>query len=116
MREHMNIILRAFVYVFMIVCVEASKEFKDVGSEVLRHYDFYDWLICLLAIGAAVGITLNAFFSTAFSSHLENLKAKTGNTDFWRKTILPAQGSAPAEHAPAPSSVAQAPGEPPKTP
>lgn len=70
MMKHASIIGRMLIYVFMVVFVEYSKEFHDVGAARLKVYDGTDWLILNCSTLALVFTTLNAFFDKSFAIHM----------------------------------------------
>jgi len=83
MIKHLPIIARALVYAMMLAFVEIAKAFNDAGAAKLMEYKWGDWAVLLASIGSVVFIGVNAFFSEAFTNHMNKLR--TGHTDFIKK-------------------------------
>lgn len=82
----MPIILRALSVFLAVTFIEMAKEFKEVGAAKLHDYSWADWMVCIVGIGAVGFVALNAFFSTAYSQHLDRIHS--GDTERWRKAEL----------------------------
>lgn len=87
MIKHLPIILRATSYFLMLAFVEIAKQFNDAGAAKLMEFKWGDWAVLVASIGSVTFIGLNAFFSTAFTDHMN--KIHSGNTEFINKADLP---------------------------
>ncbi len=84
MKKHAFVIFLVGVYVFTQTCVEFGKAFADQGAAKLHSYTWADWLVLLTGTSGSVGLTVMAFFSRAFATHMAKLESN-GKTDFWPK-------------------------------
>lgn len=82
MKKHAFIIFLILLYSVTQVCIEFGKEFMSVGAAKLHDYTWSDWLVLAVPTCGSVGLTLIAFFSKAFSSHMAELeKRQIGQMD-----------------------------------
>lgn len=74
--------VRLGIYLIMTACIEASKEFSNVGAAKLHDYGMVDWFILAIGILAVALPNVLSFFDTAFSDYKAK---KNGETTFLTK-------------------------------
>lgn len=81
MKKHAFIIFLVSIYVLTQICIEFGKAFSDVGAAKLQAYTWADWLVLCVTTAGSVGLTVMAFFSRSFASHMTKLEANGDNVD-----------------------------------
>lgn len=75
------LLIRLTIYLVMTACIEASKEFHDVGAAKLHDYAALDWVILVVGIMAVALPNVLSFFDTSFGDY----RVKKNETNYWQK-------------------------------
>lgn len=69
------------LYATLVLAIELSKTWNLVGTERLRHYDFYDWLVECVGTWAVAGVVIKAYFDKSLGSRQDEVENTQQSTE-----------------------------------